>query len=130
MQLELGEFYESINDALQASVVALGGYKKVGPRLRPELPQEQAANWLRDCLNPDRREQLSPERVMLLIRLARQAGFHSLMQFVASDTGYRAAPVDAAEQAQDLEKKIAEGVDLLNRQMSRLSRLKGLGSDL
>lgn len=123
MQLEIAEFYESVNDALQAAVVALGGFKKVGPALRPELPQDQAAQWLRDCLNPVRRENLRPEQLLLLIREARKAGWHSLMNYVAADAGYRATPVDAEQQQRDLQETIAAGVEQLNRQMAALARL-------
>jgi hypothetical protein len=37
-------------------VHALGGYKKVGVLLRPELAEKPlaAAQWLRDCLNQDK----------------------------------------------------------------------------
>jgi hypothetical protein len=35
MQLEIGECFENINDALHAAVNALGGYKKVGPGCVP-----------------------------------------------------------------------------------------------
>lgn len=125
MQLDIAEFYESLNDALQATVTALGGYKKVGPAMRPELPSPQAAQWLRDCLNADRREKLSLEQFLLLLRMARDAGFHSLMHFVAGDAGYKATPIDAEQQKRALQETIAAGVEQLNRQMAALARLQG-----
>jgi hypothetical protein len=125
MQLEIGEFHESINDALQAAVIALGGYKKVGPTLRPELPIDQAAGWLRDCLNPSRREKLSPEQVLLILRAARAAGYHAAMNFVAFDTGYRAAPVDPKDQANQLQERFIEAVQGLTAIQSQLQRLQG-----
>ncbi|MBN9411357.1 MAG: hypothetical protein J0H69_19605 [Burkholderiales bacterium] len=124
MQLNFGEFYESLNDALTATVAALGGFKKIGAQLWGELPPEQAAQRLRDCLNPSRREKLSPEQLLFIVRMARQAGFHALMNFVAADTGYKAAPIDAERQKQDLQAAIAAGMEQLNRQMARLERMQ------
>jgi len=126
MQLEMGEFYESVNDALQAAVTAMGGFKKVGPVMRPELPIDQAAGWLRDCLNPARREKLAPEQVLLILRLARQAGYHAAMNFVAFDTGYKATPVDPDSQEQQLQERFIEAVEGLTAIQSQLERLQRL----
>lgn len=127
MQLEFGECFESINDALQAAITALGGYKKVGPTLRPELPIDQAAGWLRDCLNPARREKLAPEQVVLILRLARAAGYHATMNFIAFDTGYKAAPVDPESLEGELQERFIAAVgvlDSIKSQMERLQRVR------
>jgi hypothetical protein len=124
MQLEIGECFESVNDALQAAVTALGGYKKVGPMLRPELPIDQAAGWLRDCLNPARREKLAPEQVMLILRKARDAGYHAAMHFVAFDTGYKAAPVDPESQIEQLQERFCDSVQALSQMASKLERMQ------
>lgn len=124
MQLEIGEFLADVNDALKAVVVALGGPKRVGGLMRPELPAESAKDWVKHCLLPDRREKFSPEQVLWLLREARKVGFHAGMDFVASDTGYKAEPVDVQTQVQDLEATIAHGVQLLNAQLAHLTKLK------
>ena len=124
MQMVMGEFCEDINDALKAAVMALGGFKRFGPVMRPELPPDQAAGWLRDCLNRGRREKLDPEQVALILREARKVGFHGAMDFLAYDTGYKAEPVDHEAQVTSLEETIAQGVQLLNAQLAQLNRLK------
>ncbi len=127
MQLEIGECFESINDALSSAVTALGGFKKVGPMLRPELQIEQAGGWLRGCLNIGRREKLSPEQVMLILRTARQAGYHAAMNFVAFDAGYKASPVDPQTQEAELQEKFidaVEGLSAIQAQLQRIQRLK------
>jgi hypothetical protein len=124
MQMEIGECFESVNDALQAAVTALGGYKKVGPTLRPELPIDQAAGWLRDCLNPARREKLAPEQVMLILRKAREAGYHAAMQFVAFDTGYKATPVDPVSQIEQLQERFCDSVQALSQMAVKLERMQ------
>lgn len=128
MQLEIGECFEDINDALQAAVKALGGYKKVGPMLWPELG-ETAGNRLRDCLNAGRREKLSPEQVLLLLRKAREAGYHAAMHFVAFDTGYRAQPVDPQSQEAELQERFITAVEHLQgiqAQMQRIQRARAV----
>lgn len=124
MQLEIGECFESINDALQAAVTALGGFKKVGPALRPELPTDQAAGWLRDCLNPTRRERLAPEQMMLVLRMAREAGYHAAMQFVAFDTGYKATPVDPQTLEAELQERFCDSVQVLSQMAQKLERMQ------
>lgn len=124
MQLEIGECFESVNDALQAAVTALGGFKRVGPALRPELPVDQAAGWLRDCLNPARREKLAPEQVMLILRLAHDAGYHAAMQFVAFDTGYKATPVDPVSQVEQLQERFCDSVQALSQMAAKLERMQ------
>lgn len=124
MQLEIGECFESVNDALQSAVTALGGYKKVGPALRPELPIDQAAGWLRDCLNAARREKLAPEQVMLVLRMARAAGYHSAMNFVAFDTGYKAVPVDPESQEAELQSQFIDAVQGLTAIQAKLERIQ------
>lgn len=129
MQLEIGECFESVNDALLAAVNAMGGFKKVGPVLRPELPIDQAANWLRDCLNPSRREKLAPEQVMLVLRRARESGYHAAMHFVAFDTGYKATPVDPKNQLEQLQERFIEAVDTLasiKATMERVQRVRSV----
>lgn len=129
MQLEIGECFDSINDALTSAVNALGGFKKVGPSLRPELPIDQAAGWLRDCLNPSRREKLAPEQVVLIMRLSRQAGYHAAMNFLAFDTGYKANPVDPESQEQELQQRFVdavEGLTAIQAQLQRIQRVRAV----
>ena len=54
--------FDSIIDALGEIVRACGGPKAVGAKMRPELPVEQAAGWVRDNLNATRREHFTPMR--------------------------------------------------------------------
>jgi hypothetical protein len=124
MQLEIGECFESVNDALTSAVSMLGGYKKVGPALRPELPVEQASNWLRDCLNTSKREKLSLEQFLMVLRMAREAGYHSAMDFVAFDTGYKAVPVSRDTQEAELQSRFIDAVEGLTAIQAQLQRMQ------
>lgn len=123
MQYEIGECFESVNDALKSAIKALGGFKKVGPKLRPELTgADQAANWLRDCTNPDRRERLTPEQFLMVLRMAREAGYHATMDYVAFDCGYKAQPVDPQSQEAELQGRFIEAVEHLAAIQEQIQR--------
>lgn len=128
MQTGFDEFFEDVDDALREAVRQLGGHKKVGPKLRPELPVEQAANWLRDCLNPDRREKLSPQQLLLVMRLAAAEGYHGLMGFMAFDAGYeKPRPVQPQDQEAELQHAFVDAVgklEAIQRQMQRVQMRK------
>lgn len=127
MQAAFGEFFEDVNEALREAVRQLGGNKKVGPLLWPELPQEQAANKLRDSLNPDRREKLSPEHLLMILRLSRAAGFHGAMGFVAFDAGYEPPrPVVPEDQESELQRAFVDAVGTLDAIQKQLQRVQGL----
>lgn len=125
MQLEL--MHESINDALGFLVQALGGAKKVGHQLRPELPADHAATWVRDCLNPGRRERFTPEQVLWLLRAGRRAGIHSAMDFIAADTGYTAAPIEPEDERDQLRRDYIATVKMQQQIAERLERLERVG---
>lgn len=122
MQLDFPECYDSLEDALKAAVMALGGFKKVGAKMRPEL--DTSEDWLRHCLKGDRRERLSPQQVLWILREARAIGFHGAMQYINMAAGYDTPrPVDADKQKQALQEAIAAGLDRLNAQMAALQRM-------
>lgn len=81
-------FHEDVWQALRDCVGALGGSKKVGVLLRPELDAQTAGRWLLDCLNPERKEKLCVEQVLLILREARAVNCHAGMQFITRDAGY------------------------------------------
>lgn len=87
--------FEDVYDALKGAVAALGGAKKVGPRLRPEA--RDADQWLRNCLNAEHAQKLDPEQVLLILRWACEAGFHDAKHWVDRDTGYQVSAPAALE---------------------------------
>jgi hypothetical protein len=91
-------FFEGVDEALRQVVAVLGGAKKVGAAMRPELPADQAGNWLLACLNRDRRERLNPDQVLYLLRAAREAGYHQSMAWIAAEAGYKVEPLSPAQQ--------------------------------
>jgi len=116
---------EDYNEAIRATVVAIGGFKRVGATLKPELPADQAGRWLSDCCNPDRRDVLPPEQLGLIRRMAREANVHVLAAFEARDAGYSdPQPLDFDKAATDLEMEFVGAVDRLEAMTNRISELR------
>jgi hypothetical protein len=119
-------FSEDINDALRDVIRALGGMKAVAARLRPELGTEAAAGWLKDCLNPSRRERLNPEQVLWLLREGRKVGCHSLMNYLCDEASYcRAQPLEPHDEAAELRRQVVASVKHFEGLVKRLERLNG-----
>lgn len=118
-------FVENVNEALREAVKAAGGVKVVASKLRPEMSVDDASQWLRDCLNPARRERLDPERLLFILRLAREAGSHVAMQYIGGECGYDVWPVDPEDQKERLQREFVEGVATLTALANRLQRIGG-----
>lgn len=117
-------FHDSIEDALRAAVAAMGGFKKVGAAMRPELPADRAGNWLRDALTEGRREVLDPPQVLWILRAARQAGYHSAMAFIDAECGYAAPqPTEPEDERAQLQRAFTDSVAMQARIVERMERL-------
>jgi hypothetical protein len=114
------------NDALTGVVHAQGGHKKVGTMLRPELGDkpDAAAQWLRDCLNPEKRERLNPDQVFLLLRLARENDYHAAKHWMDSELGYeQGRPLKPTDEMSFLLNHAASTVRDMRALCDRLERL-------
>lgn len=118
---------ESINDALIEVVKALGGSKQVGAMLWPEKAPDAAQRALLDCLNPDRPARLSPEQMVLLMRKARQAGFHAAAEWLMCDLGYaRPVPLEPAEEMAALQRDFLQATQALTSMAGRLEQMHAI----
>lgn len=116
---------DSINDALIACVKALGGSKQVGPLLWPEKAPDSAQRQLLDCLNDDRPAHLTPAQTMLILKLARDKGYHDGIAFVLSSLGYApTTPIEPRDEAADLMRQVLETQQALATQFARLTVLQ------
>lgn len=114
------------NDALGGVVLALGGYKKVGTLLRPELKDkpESAGQWLRDCLNQEKRERLNPDQVFMLLRLARAENYHAAKHWMDGELGYeQGRPLSPKDEGINLARHCADLARELKTSIDRLERL-------
>lgn len=110
-------FHESIYEALKATVAALGGAKQVSGQLWPEKPIDEANRYLLDCLNPDRAARLDPEKLLLMLKLARGKGIHLGMTWILTEIGY-APPVPIEPEDEDAE--------MLRQEIMLMERLEAL----
>lgn len=102
-------FVEDYEEAIRATIQALGGFKAVGAELKPDMGVVAAGRWLSDCCNPDRRERLSPTELAFLRRKARQSGCHILAAYEMRDAGYAAPkPVEPEEERAALMRQFVE----------------------
>lgn len=115
--------YEDDLEAVRDAVRALGGTKVVGSALRPEMAVDHAAAWLKDCLNVERREKLSLPRVIKIMRMAHDAGYHGPAQFLAHEMGYVAQPVEPADEVAALQRAFIESVQAQRSIADRIERL-------
>lgn len=123
MQLSL--MHESLNDALREAVQALGGSKKLGAMMWPELPLDHASNKVRDCLNPDRRERFNPDQVLMIMRLARQAGSHALANYMMREAGYAdPLPVEPEDEIARMQREFVEATKALGQLAARIESVQ------
>lgn len=117
-------FYESLEEALRDVVRALGGNKVVGPALRPDKTPDTAANWLRDCLNGDRRETLHPGHVMWLLREGRQKSCHAAINYINRECGYEdARPVEPSDELAGLQRQFIDASHAMQKMAERIESL-------
>lgn len=116
---------ENINDALIECVKAIGGSKLVGPRLWPEKDVDGAQRYLLDCLNPDRpNHKLSPEHVVLILRIAREKGCHIGIHFLCETLAYSEPhPIEPKDELADLLRQYLAARAAETRKDERLDRL-------
>lgn len=114
--------YESINEALIDCVKAAGGSKQVGPQLWPEKTPDAAQRALLDCLNEERPSKLSPDQVLLVLRLARAKGHHDGIAFVLGDLGYQPTqPIEPRDEAAELQRQF---MDVMNKAETLVQRME------
>lgn len=117
---------ESLNDALIGAVRALGGSKVVGPMLWPEKLPEPAQRALLDCLNPDRSHRLTPEQVALVLKKARQAGYHEATAWLMEYLGYAdPVPISPRDEEAELTRQFVQATENMSQMLKRMEELRG-----
>lgn len=116
---------EGLNQALIECVKAAGGSACVGRKIFPEKAPETAQRALLDCLNEDRPAKLSPDQVLMVLRLAREKGHHGGIAFILADLGYGpTTPIEPKDEAAELTRQTTELLEAAARLTERLQRLQ------
>lgn len=117
-------FHDSVEDALREVIQALGGAKKVGASLKPDKPVDEAARWVLDSLNIDRRERFDPSQVVWLLREGRRIGCHAAANFLMRESGYAdPSPIEPEDERARLEREFIAAVKVMSGMADRLARL-------
>ena len=116
-------FVDDMNEAIRATINALGGMKAVGVELKPERSAVDAGKWLADCLNSAKRDRLDPDQLAYIRRKARAGGCHILAAFEAQDAGYAPPqPIAPEDEAAQLQREFIASVKALDAIQTKLAR--------
>jgi hypothetical protein len=121
-------FVTDIHDALSDLVRAIGGPKSVGQALKPEKPSDEAAGWVKDCLNRNRREKFDPEHILWLLKKGREAGCHDPIRYICTEAGYTAP--EPVEPESELAKLLREYIELEGRRTGMQPKIEELRAKL
>lgn len=120
-------FVEDLNEAIRATVNALGGMKAIGVELKPEKSAVDAGKWLADCINPEKRDTLSPAQLAYIRRCGRAKGVHILAAFEAMDAGYAPPlPIAPEDEAAELQREFIASVRALEALQNKMARNSAL----
>lgn len=117
-------FYDDINDAIGTVVMSLGGYKKVGHMLRPNMKIESAYAWLKECVKPNGDQHLDQHEMTTLIREGRKVGCHAIMEYWSRDAGYETKPKEPEDERAELRRKVVNAVGEFSALVKRLEQLE------
>lgn len=116
--------YDSIYEALRDLVRAGGGAKLVGALLWPGKSVQEAQTRLLNCLDHNRPEKLSPEDLLVLLKIGRKAGCHVAMRFLLQECGYaEPVPAEPADEMAELQRRFVGAVDEQRKMLERMERL-------
>jgi hypothetical protein len=123
MNAQIPLFVEDYAEALRATVNALGGFKRVGAELKPDLAVDAAGRWLSDCCNADKREKLSPNELAFIRRKARVEGCHILAAFEMREAGYaEPQPIEPEDERAALEREFVIAAKTMQGLFGRMER--------
>lgn len=106
-------FITDIYDALGDLVRAAGGPKEVGAALYPKKQPDDAAGYVKDCLNRARRETFDAEEILWLLRRGRELGCHEPLKWICTNAGYTTP--EPLETETELTRLLREYVELEGR---------------
>ena len=116
-------FCESIEEAILEVARFCGGRKTLAAEMWPSLPVREAHNRFDACCNPERREQFHPADLLYIAKRGRAAGCHSLLLFLARESGYAdPQPVEPEDLRAKLQREYIEATKAMQRLAGRMER--------
>jgi len=123
MQIDL-PIFESDEEALTAAVQNAGGAKAIGCKLWPDVSPETAQRKLLDALNSHRAERLKPSQVRLVLREARDHGYHAAAQWFMAETGYSVSVIEPVAQQDRAIEAVSQASETLAKALAMLDRVQ------
>ena len=121
----MGEF-ESLNQALIECVKVAGGSKVVGHKLWPEKAVDAAQRHLLACLNEDKPERLSPEHLLMVMRLARERGCTVGIDYMLRELSCSPSQmIEPRDEVVELQRQFIEAVRAQAKLAERIERAAG-----
>lgn len=122
--------HDTPDDATAECIAAVGGIKAAALLLRPELEMEQGARWLRDCLNPRKRDKLDVRQYLVLWRAARERGCLAGVAYVNDCCGCAPPiPISPDDEEAELQRsfiRAQEDMQALVERMETLSKRRAV----
>lgn len=116
--------FESFNEALIECVKAVGGSKQAGHMLWPEKTVDAAQRHLLACLNDDKPERLTPDHLLMLLRMARQKGCMVGIDYMLKQLSCAPAqPIEPRDEMAELQRAFIESVNLQAKLAERIERV-------
>lgn len=123
MQSEL--FHDDIYSALDAAIMALGGYKKVAGWLFSNKTLDTAYAHLKNCMREDKSEKLSPHELLMIMQAARDIGVHDVMNYLADAANYqRPQTLEPKDEMMELQKRYIEAAKAMQHIAQRIERVQ------
>lgn len=116
-------WHDTIYDALGADIAAAGGFKVIASKLWPAENLTTAATKLRNAINPEQAQKLCPEEILQIKRLAKETGSTATIAYEAQQLSYQVEWIQPEDELTQLQRRIASGMDLLNREIKRANDL-------
>lgn len=124
MQTEL--FHESEEDALGATIHAIGGFKQVAHELWPTMKLATAYSRLKACLDETKNEKLALGEITIIVRKGREAGVDYYPRYLNADTGFKPPEISEPEDEQAaLQREFITATKQMDIIMKRFERLQG-----
>lgn len=115
--------FESFNQALIECVKVVGGSKVAGHKLWPEKTVDAAQRHLLACLNDDKPERLTPDHLLMLLRMARQKGCMVGIDYMLKQLSCAPAqPIEPRDEMAELQRAFIESVNLQAKLAERIER--------
>ena len=121
-------FHDVITDAMHTDIAACGGAEKAAEWMLPHLGPKAGGDMVRAFVNPDRRERMTPEQLLLLKRKAAEVGSYATVTFEAQELGYQPQWLDPQDEADELRRAVRDLLKVVNQRLERIERVESRAS--